>query len=295
MDPPPILGHEAGPSFWLIPAPAVVEPWADITQVRWDPARERPPARYAPPYATGFGSIDRVQFARFLRSDTTVSVAAFDMTGDTVFSTRPVDIRLVVTRDPTSVMVGPVSSTVLRGALSVRSLWRPAVLSLEALGVDTAWVARRRAMTAPDPGGLAPLLSDLLLMSVPAELPVSLDEALPLALGAPLVRKGHRVGLYWEMYEQPDSAATIEVAVTRLERDHKREPPYPVGRPSCPLGKETPVRLRWLEEPDSRPHRAGRAVVLDLRPLSKGRYAIALQMRVEGRSEGCSSREIEIN
>ena len=119
-------------------------------------------------------------------------------------------------------------------------------------------------------------------------------EVIAYKLAEGLARKGHRVGLYWEMYDRPDSAAAIEIAVTRLKRDHHREPPYPVGRPSCPLGKETPVRLRWVEEPATRPQRAGRSVVLDLRTLSKGRYAIALQMSVAGHPEGCSSREVEI-
>jgi hypothetical protein len=63
LGPPPVLGHEPSPSFWLLPAPAVAEPWADVTEVHWDPGMERPPARYAPPYADGFAPIDRVQFA----------------------------------------------------------------------------------------------------------------------------------------------------------------------------------------------------------------------------------------
>src|SRR5437879_10236051 len=39
LDPPPILGHEPGPSFWLFPTPALTEPWADATAVRWDFSR----------------------------------------------------------------------------------------------------------------------------------------------------------------------------------------------------------------------------------------------------------------
>jgi hypothetical protein len=294
LQPAPILGHEAGPSFWLMPSPALTEPWSDVTGIHWDPARERPPTRYAPPYATGFATVDRVQFARFVRSDTTLTIAAFDLSPDSIFATRPLDVRLAVTRDPGSVTVGPISATTPRGILQVRSLWRPAVLSLEALGVDTSWVARRRAMAAPDPGGLRSAISDLLLFAVPAPMPGSLDEALPLALTGPAVGQGKRVGLFWEMYARPDSTASIEIAVIPLNGRHRGELTYPVGRPSCPFGGEAPVKLRWLEDPVNRPDRVGRAVVLDLSPLSKGRYVISLQTSVGGRPMGCSSREVQV-
>jgi hypothetical protein len=295
LSPPPILGHEPGPSFWLFPEPAVAEPWSDVTEVRWDPARERPPARYAPPYATGFRPIDRVQFARFRRGDSTLSVAVFDLTPDSVFAAHPTDVRLAVGRDPaTPVVVGAVSGTTPRGALTVRSPWRPAVLSLEAIGVDTPWVARQRVMTASDPGGLPPVVSDLLLFATGGGLPESLEATLPLALPLPLVKRRQRVGLYWEIYEEPDSAAGVEIAVTPMKPRKKDEPPYQIGRPWCPFPVQSPVRLRWLEEPTARPHGVGRAVALDLRRLSAGRYLITLQVSGAGQPRGCSSREVEL-
>ncbi len=294
LSPPPILGHEPGPSFWLFPEPALAEPWADVTEVRWDPVRERPPARYAPPYATGFGPIDRVQFARFRRGDSTLSVAVFDLTPDSVFAAHPADVRLAVARDPvTPIVVGAVSAATPRGALSVSSLWRPAVLSLEAVGVDTPWVARRRVMTAADPGGLPPLVSDLLLFATAGGLPESLQATLAAALPVPVVKRRQRVGLYWEMYQEPDSAASVEIAVTPM-RSHKDETPYPVGRPWCPLAVQSPVRLRWLEEPTASPRGVARAVALDLRRLSAGRYVITLQVSEGGHARGCSSREVQV-
>jgi hypothetical protein len=42
------------------------------------------------------------------------------------------------------------------------------VLSLEVVGVDTPWVARRRVMTPLAPGGWPPVVSDILLFA-PAE------------------------------------------------------------------------------------------------------------------------------
>jgi hypothetical protein len=295
LGPPPILGHEPGPSFWLLPAPALAEPWADVTELHWDPGRERPPARYAPPYAAGFAPIGRVQFARFGRRDTTLTVAAFDLTPDSVFGTRPADVRLAVARDPaTPAAVTRVSPVRTHGSLTVRSPWRPAVLSLEAMGLDTLRVARRRAMAAPDPGGLPPVVSDILLFA-PADLrPPSLEAAIPAAIGAPVVPADRRVGVYWEMYDEADSAAAVEIAVTVMKARWQGDAPYPVGRPWCPLPGEPSVRLRWREGPDTRPRGAARAVGLDLRSLSPGRYVLAIQATVGGRPRGCSSREMQV-
>jgi hypothetical protein len=295
LDPPPILGHEPEPSFWLFPAPALTDPWGDATAVRWKPDKEHPPARYAPPYAAGFAPIDRVQFARFQRGDSTLTVAAFDLTPDSVFATRRADVRLAVARDPaTPVLVGRESPAKTRGVLTVRSPWRPTVLSLEAVGLDTSRVARRRAMTAPDPMGVPAAVSDILLFAPADVLPGSREAALSTALSAPVVHPGQRVGLYWEMYDEPDSTTAVEIAVTRMKAGSKGDPPYPVGRPWCPLTVESPVRLRWREEPGSRPRSIGRSVALDLRSLPQGRYVITVQTSVAGRPRGCSSREVRV-
>lgn len=292
-----IMGHEPGPSFWFFPEPAITQAWADPTTVQWEPDRERPPARYAPPYATGFSRIDDVQFARFRRGDATLSVAAFDLKSDSVLGNHPADIRLAVARDPaTPVVVAPVSAAGRRGALTLRSLWRPAVLSLEAVGLDTAWIARRRAVTAFDPGGIPPLLSDLLLFVPGAQLPESLEAALASAIPAPTVRRSRSTGLYWETYENTDSSITVELAVSSIKPRDKNQPPYPAGRPFCPFAAraQSPVRLRWVEEPATRPSGFARSVVVDLHTVSPGRALVTVQTSVAGRVQGCSSREIQI-
>jgi hypothetical protein len=295
LGPPPVLGFEPSPSFWLLPVPAVAEPSADVTEVRWDPAMERPPARYAPPYAEGFAPIERVQFARFHRGDTVLTVAAFDLTPDSVFAGRPADIRLAVTRDPaTPAVIGRVSGARAPGVLAVRSPWRPAVLSLEAVAVGTPRVARRRAMTPPASGGWPPVVSDILLFAPAEALPESLEAALPLALGAPVLRVGQRVGVYWEIYDQPESTAPLEITVTAMKARWKGDAPYPVGRPGCPSLVESPVRLRWREEPGARPRGFARALTLDLRRLPRGRYVVAIQVSVAGQPRGCSTRELRV-
>jgi hypothetical protein len=298
LQPPPVLGHEPSPSYWFLPTPALAPPWSDVTELRWDPAMERPPARYAPSYAAGFAPIAQAQFARFLRGDTTLAIATFDLTLDSVFATRPTDVRLAVAKDPaTPVVVGPPSRGPL-GVTTVRSQWRPAVLSLEGVDVGVRggkpWVARRRAMAPPDPGGLPPVVSDILLFVPYDALPESLDAALPVALRAPVVQVGQQVGLYWEMYDVPDSTGPVELAVTTTKAHFRHEVPYPVGRAQCPSRFGSLVTVRWGEEPSAPPRGMGRAIVLDLRSLSRGQYVVSVQVSVAGQPRGCSSREFRI-
>jgi hypothetical protein len=295
LESPPVVGHEADPSFWLFPRPFYTEPWSDVTAVRWEPTMERPPARYAPPYTTGLVPITGVQFARFRRGDSTLTIAVLDLTPDSVFARVPADIRLAAARDPaTPVEIGRASIAGPRGVASVRSRWRPQVLSLEVMKADTGPIGWRRVIVPPDPIGLAPDVSDILLVAPAGELPRSLGEAAAAALRPVVVPVGQRVGLYWEMYDVPDSGRRLEVAVTVTKARSRRGAPYPVGRPECPPRIASPVTVRWQEEPGATTRGVARSIALDLRPLSRGRYIVAIQISQAGRPRGCSSRELEI-
>ena len=163
------------------------------------------------------------------------------------------------------------------------------------VGIDTPWVARWRAMTPPDPGGLPPLVSDILLFAPGQVLPASLEAALPAALDAPVARVGKRLGLYWELYDQLDEPnVAVEIRVSVMKPRSRSDEPSPAGRPECPFQAESPVSLRWREEPGTHSRGAGRAVALDLRSLSRGRYVVTVQVSAAGRLRGCSSRELEI-
>lgn len=293
LESPSVTGHEADPAFWFFPRPVLTDPWSDVTEVRWELTMERPPARHAPPYATALVQIAGVQFARFRRGDTTLTVAALDLSADSGFASGSIDARLALARDPgTPVEVGHASLPGSFGLVAVRSSWRPAVLSLETMKADTGPIGRRRVMLPPDPAGLPPVLSDILLVDPTRDLPTSLDEAVGAALRPAQVRVGQRVGLYWEMYEVPDSLVEVAVTVTKARSRYKA--PYPVGRPECPRRVASLVTVRWQEAPDSRPRGVARSIVLDLRRLSRGRYLVAIQISQGGRPRGCSSREFEI-
>ena len=97
-----------------------------------------------------------------------------------------------------------------------------------------------------------------------------------------------------EIYDQPESTAPLEITVTAMKARWKGDAPYPVGRPGCPSLVESPVRLRWREEPGARPRGFARALTLDLRRLPRGRYVVAIQVSVAGQPRGCSTRELRV-
>jgi hypothetical protein len=105
---------------------------------------------------------------------------------------------------------------------------------------------------------------------------------------------GQRVGLYWEIYDEPESTAPLEITVTAMKARWKGDQPYPVGRPWCPHPVESPVKLSWREQPGTRPRGSARALTLDPHWLSPGRYVVTVQLSVAGQPCGCSSRELRV-
>ena len=143
-------------------------------------------------------------------------------------------------------------------------------------------------------GGLPPPVSDLLLFAPAEVLPASLEAALLMVLHAPVARVGQRLGLYWELYDQFDRpTVALEFRVSVMKARSGSDKPYPVGRPACPFGADSPVSLRWREEPAARAPGGARALALDLRSLSTGRYVVTVQVSAAG-VRGCSTRDLEV-
>ncbi|MFZ5624889.1 MAG: hypothetical protein ACOY71_10750 [Gemmatimonadota bacterium] len=288
-----VIGHEPVPSYWFFPRPALAgHQSADLSRVRWELDRPRPRMRYAPAYGQAFTTIARAQVARFPRGDSLVSVAAFDLEGDTTFRERPPVVALAAGQDPFT----PIASTALpparAGVVMVATPWRARILSLEAVDSVGRRVARLRAGLSPmaEAGRLG--ISDVLLFEPVEELPERLADAAPRALHSPILTEGAKVGLYWEAtVPGATGAATVQVRVVRLKDD--KAPPAPIGRSECAPPGETPIALRFDEPAEAGPRGRARSFILDLGKLQRGRYAIGVSVSHDGAS-ACTIREIAI-
>lgn len=291
VETPAALGHEPSPSFWFFAEPSVPPDTLDGETWRepgWDPGRERPASRYAPPYARAFGEIRRAQVARFRRGGGFLTVGAFDLRRDTLFTGAEPQVALAVARDVrTPPVVGPALFPRSTGIIAVTAPWAPAIVSIEAREDEEHRAARLRAL-ADRPGRW---LSDVLLLIPGEELPDSLDVAVPLAMRGTEVPAGGQVGLFWETYGEPATdSVDVEVKVVRASR---RDDVHPaLGRTECAPDGKAPVAVRWRDAAAPKGPRA-RAVTVDLSALDPGRYVVAVAMSATGGS-ACASRALEI-
>ncbi len=291
IETPAILGHEPSPSFFFFADPSVPpdtldgETWKEPA---WDTMRERPASRYAPPYARAFGEIRHAQVARFRRGGGFLTIGAFNLRPDSLFTGAEPTVALAVARDPrTPPVVGPALFPQSTGIIAVRAPWAPAIVSIEAREDKDRRAARLRVLaTRP-----ARWLSDVLLFIPGEELPESLDVALPLAVRGIEVPPGRNVGLFWETYGEPGGdSVDVEVKVVRGSGGDGRPPA--LGRAECAPQGKAPVAVRWRDAAAPTGPRA-RAVIVDLSALDPGRYVVGVAITGTGGS-ACASRDLEI-
>jgi tetratricopeptide (TPR) repeat protein len=258
-----IVGHERQPAHGFFP---VARP------LRWDLARLRPRARYAPSYAKAFTSLAEHQVALFRRGDSAVAVAAFDLRRDTLFGDAPVRAALALGRDPAGeLVVGAAEHPGSRGVVIAASPWRPGVLSVEVERIDAGHFAVARALVPPADSGMA--LSDLLVFEPGPSSPGSLAEAALTARSDLRLPSRRPVGLYWEVYGASGDTIRVSIAVVPGKRGFLGR----LGRTLGMVGDQPPITLEWAG-----PHGGGadflcRAIELDLSRLAKGRYDLVVQ------------------
>ena len=292
VETPAALGHEPAPSFWFFAEPSVPDSAGRDREAapRWDVSRDRPPSRYAPPYARSFGEIRYAQVARFRRDRRFLVVGAFDLRRDTLFAFADPEVAVSVARDArTPPTTGPALFPWSTGIIGVTAPWSPAIVSIEAREDDDRRAARLRALFDRP----SEWLSDLLLFVPGEELPDSAEAALLVSLRGYQISKGGRVGLFWETYAEP-ARDSMDVEVKVVRGAGRRQGHPALGRTECaPAGKAS-VAVSWRDAAaPSGPRARARAVTVDLSALKTGRYVVAIAMRGSGGS-ACTSRDIEV-
>ncbi len=296
-EPPPVMGHEPSPSFWFFATPTF-PPRADDDShpVEWDLMREQPVARYAPLYARAFGGIARAQLARFRRGGGAVTVAAYDLRGDTLTVHPGLRIALAASRDPATPPAVGRDAQATAGVLTLETPWMPSLVSLEARVPDDRRAARARVLAADIESPSVLALSDLLLSHVGPDGDGgadSLGAVTPRALLAPELRAGSPVGLFWEIYGvQASERVRVEVSAERAGK--ARLDWALLGTHTCGGAERRPVRIAWEEAASSVPRPPGRFVVLDLSHLAPARYRLSVAVSAGGGAAACTAREVEI-
>ena len=284
---PVAIGYEPEPSFHFLPDAQAFDgpsPGDLPGALESRAARER----YAPRYATTFVVLEP-DFATFRRGDSTIVVAGFNVAGDTSFQERGRAAALVLERDEqTPPVVERRSDAEREGVLVARAPWRPAFLSVELLAPQRRAAARARfALPAPSAG-----------ISLSGILPYEPGDSLPADLVAALARvhvggvpRGDRIGVFWEVYGlAPAQEVSTAVTVTPERSGWLRRVAAAIGLASRKGG----VRVEWREEAQPQQGRTSRALVLDLKGLSAGRYRVDLTVSPASGEPATATRRLDI-
>ena len=284
-----VTGHEREPGFHFFLTTWPPDDLGVVTDSLWDieqlPARER----YAPIYARAFITLD-AQVALFRRGDSTMVVAAYDVSRDTLFRARRFKAALSAMGDEVSTAVmREVTDAPTNHVLTITTPWKSQLVGVELLSGDSAAAARWRAgfseaPLAPDRIGV----SDLLFVEGAPSLPADLAEAIPRAHGGTVFARNTRIGLFWELYGQAaaDTTLPISLTISPLERSLLRSA---LGALRI-APKPTPLNIRWQEN-GAAGLLSPRSLVLDLSLLPAGKYEVKLEV---GTGQAATRRVIRI-
>lgn len=284
-----IIGHDPWPSFAFGPREQLLDSLAVAGNDGWDLHSRQSEARYGPAGVRRMTTVT-AQVARFRRGDSTLVVATYESTDD---SLRAPEVRLAVALANGDTRISAPDS-VTRGVARVSVASTPVLAGVEISDSVSGTLARSRLVFTPEsPDELRALaLSELVLYRGGGEPVDALDSALARALPAAVLSRSNPLGVYWETYRSADAGDSVDVAITmeRIDAGFFRGVQQRLGL----AAEDSPLRMRWT---DARPVTGGvstYAVSLDLGNLAAGRYRLTLTVTSQDGVPVTASRELEL-
>lgn len=282
-----IIGHDPWPSFAFGPREELLDSLAVAGNDGWDLRSRLSVARYGPPGVRRVSAVT-AQVARFRRGDSTLVVAAYESTDD---SLRAPSAQLAVAL-PDGDTRASAADSVMRGTLHLLVAAPPMLAGVEISDSVSGTLARSRLLFASGPEAQVVVLSDLLLYRAGGDPVELLDSALVRAMPAMKIARSDPVGVYWEAYRPPDSGDSVDVAITveRVDAGLFRSIQQRLGFAEA----DSPVRMRWTDARQVTGGVSRYAVSLDLGNLAGGRYRVSLTLTPADRTPATASRELEL-
>ncbi len=288
-----IIGHDPPGERCFAPAAAVLEGPTRVAPGEWSIEDDGARTSYAPRYAEKIFELDH-QLAVFRRAGEAVVVAGWQVS-DSIPEGDPVDAALVIASGPTdSSSTARSRTTESHGVLELQVPWTPSVVSVEALAPETGRAARARyGLPISGAGTRRPVVSDLLLLDSPGELPLSLEDAVPRARGSTRVWSNERLGIYWELY--PGTGRPHEVSIAVALKDERQGFWRKLGSTLNLAGDHTDsVALEWSESIPVGTFVYPRALEVSLPELPAGEYMLELTVRFADSSRVVANRAITV-
>jgi hypothetical protein len=176
--------------------------------------------------------------------------------------------------------------------LELQVPWTPSIVSVEALAPETGRAARARyGLPISGAGTRRPVVSDLLLLDSPGDLPGSLEQAVPRARSSTDVWSNERLGIYWELY--PGTGRPHEVSIAVALKDERRGFWRKLGSTLNLAGDHSDsVALEWTESIPVGTFVYPRALEVSLPDLPPGEYTLELTVRFADSSRAVANRTI---
>ncbi len=284
---PSIIGHDPSPSFAFAPGRWLVDSLQPLSSDAWDMVSHQAEARYAPPLVRRVAGAT-MQVARFRRGDSTLVVAAYAATDDSLAT--PTGTLGVAAANGTITVGTSDSGRVGRSRVVVKDA--PFLIGVDISDTTTQTLARSRLTltTATDSSRLR--LSDLLVYRA-GDLPASsLDSALARAVPGDTITRDRAMGLFWETYGIATEGETLDLALSVERVDHGWIRSARQRLKLTPV--DTPLRILWSDARPSTGDAAAHAVSLDLGNLDAGRYRVTLTLTPLDGTAVTTTREISL-
>ena len=288
-EPPGIVAHHRSPGYHFLPD---IDPMVALhraTEARWTLRPLGPRERYVPPYAT-FATLRQLTTV-FRRGDSLLVVSAFDARDDTLMPAGPLTAALTVGSSPDAAPTQAIRhGAPRRGTLTVMARDEPLLASIEIVGGNRVH-RDRLGVSLANPATRTVRISDVGFFAPSDDLPATLDGFLAVASASPIVRRGEKLGLFWELYglRRADNEMVARVQVIREGGSWLRRAGERIGL----VGRHRNTAFGWRE--DGRGGSiAPRSVVVDLEGLDPGEYRIEVSLTHGSDAPIVASRRLEI-
>lgn len=299
-----VIGHHNPRSRgYLFPEEFLRSP-SDIPPESWITAPREARTWYAPPYAPDFQALES-QVGRFRRGDEMLVVGAYRPATPLPEGVEATNEPMAGT--PTESVDGPVKSALFlvpldggdlsevdgtdaHGVFTLRAPPGKYVSSIEVLDSAgrRAWRARQGVRQDPLIPGLV-AVSDLLILNPDAQLPATLDEAIPDVRPDVRIHQGERFTVVWEVYGlKVDQPANVTLGFTKGRPGFLAR----VGDFLGLLEPDQPVEVQFQDTGSDQAQTLFRSVGLQLPDLEPGEYTLHLKLELQGREPAITSRPI---
>jgi hypothetical protein len=290
MEPPGITAYNRAPSYHFLIDGDPLDPLETLDEQRWTLRPMSPRERYAPAYGT-FATLRQLT-STFRRGDSLLVISAYDVRDDTLMPAGPLTAALILSDSPDAPTTQDVRHDApARGTLAAMAADASALAAIEIIGGNRVRRARVPVVgTGRTVGSIG--ISDLGFFTPGDSLPGSTDAFRELARASHRVRRGERLGLFWELYglRPSDKELRLQIQVVREGRGWLRRAGERIGL----VGRQGSLGFGWRDAARDDSTVAARSIIVDLHGLDTGAYRIELRLMRGTDAPVMTSRRLEI-